>query len=90
MFALGLYDALTPGDLTDGRTIAGTGTITPAGDVGGIGGIADKVIGAERAGASVFLVPEPNMRELQGIDSGDMRLVSVATFDEAVEALRAS
>ena len=87
MFALGLYDALTPGDLTDGRTIAGTGTITPEGDVGGIGGIADKVIGAERAGASVLLVPAANMAELRGVDTGDMRLIPVATFDEAVEAL---
>lgn len=90
MFALGLYDALTRSDLTDGRTIAGTGTITPAGDVGGIGGITDKVIGAERAGASVFLVPEQNMPELDGVDTGDMRLISVATFDDAVEALRGS
>jgi PDZ domain-containing protein len=89
MFSLGLYDALTPGDLTDGRTIAGTGTITPAGEVGGIGGIADKVIGAERAGATVFLVPEPNMPALRDVDTGDMRLISVATFDEAVDALRA-
>jgi PDZ domain-containing protein len=90
MFALGLYDALTPGDLTDGRTIAGTGTITPSGEVGGIGGIADKVIGADRADASVFLVPEQNMPELDDVDTGDMRLIPVATFDEAVEALRAS
>jgi PDZ domain-containing protein len=90
MFALGLYDALTPGDLTEGRTIAGTGTIAPAGEVGGIGGIRDKVIGAERAGARVFLVPEQNMPELEGVDAGDMRLISVATFDEAVEALRAA
>ena len=57
MFSLGLYDTLTPEDLTGGRTIAGTGTIDPEGRVGPIGGIADKVIGAERAGATVFLVP---------------------------------
>lgn len=87
MFSLGLYDALTPGDLTGGRTIAGTGTIATTGEVGGIGSIADKVIGAERAGASVFLVPSENMPELRGVDTGDIRLISVATFDEAVEAL---
>ena len=87
MFALALYDTLTPGDLTGGRTIAGTGTITPKGKVGGIGGIADKVIGAEQAGASVFLVPAENMVEVQGIDAGSMQLISVATFDEAVEKL---
>lgn len=89
MFSLGLYDTLTPGDLTGGRTIAGTGTLTPEGDVGGIGGIADKVIGAERAGATVLLVPRENMAELAGVETGDLQLISVATFDEAVEALEA-
>ena len=87
MFSLGLYDALTPEDLTGGRTIAGTGTIDPGGDVGPIGGIADKVIGAERAGASVFLVPADNMDELADVDTEGMRLIPVATFDDAVEAL---
>ncbi len=89
MFSLGLYDTLTPGDLTGGRTIAGTGTITADGQVGGIGGIVDKVIGAERAGATVFLVPSQNMAELAGVDTGGMELISVATFDDAVEALEA-
>lgn len=87
MFALGLYDALTPGDLTGGRTIAGTGTIDPSGRVGGIGGIVDKVIGAERAGATVLLVPAENMAELRGVDSGDLELIAVSTFDDAVESL---
>jgi len=90
MFSMGLYDALTPGDLTGGRTIAGTGTIDTAGEVGGISGIADKVIGAERAGATVFLVPEANMHELRGVDTGEMQLISVATFEDAVEALEGS
>ncbi len=57
MFALGLYDILTPGDITEGRTIAGTGVIAPDGTVSPIGGITDKVVAAERAGATVFLVP---------------------------------
>lgn len=87
MFSLGLYDTLTPGDLTGGRTIAGTGTLTPQGEVGPIGGIADKVIGAERVGANVFLVPAQNMSELEGVDTGAMQLISVATFDQAVTAL---
>ena len=66
MFALGLYDALTPEDITGGSTIAGTGEIHLDGTVGPIGGIADKVIAAERAGASVMLVPADNMEELRG------------------------
>ena len=89
MFALGLYDALTPGDLTDGRTIAGTGEIFPNGGVGPIGGIRDKVIAAQRVGASVFLVPADNMPELEGVDTGDMRLISVRSFDQALRELEA-
>lgn len=89
MFALGLYDQLTPGDLTQGRTIAGTGTIDTSGAVGPIGGITDKVVAAERVGASVFLVPQGNMKELDGVDTGSMRLIPVATFQDAVDALSA-
>jgi PDZ domain-containing protein len=89
MFALGLYELMTPGDLTDGRTIAGTGTIGLDGSVGPIGGIADKVVAAERAGADVFLVPRDNLPELQGVDTGGMELLPVGTFDDALEALRA-
>ena len=47
----------------------------------------DKVIGAERAGASVFLVPAENRDELRGVDAGEMRLITVDTFQDAVEAL---
>ena len=87
MFALGLYDLLTPGDLTAGHVIAGTGTIDPDGNVGPIGGIKDKVVAAERAGAEIFLVPADNMAELHGVDTGSMRLVSVSTFQDALDAL---
>ena len=90
MWAIGLYELLTPGDLTGGATIAGTGTIDLTGRVGGIGGIVDKVLGAEHAGASLFLVPQPNMVDLQGVDTGSMRVVPVSTFDEAIHVLRAA
>ena len=62
MWSIGLYDLLTPDDLTSGRTIAGTGTIDLDGKVGPIGGIADKVVAARRVGATVFLAPKDNMR----------------------------
>jgi len=88
MWAIGLYELLTPGDLTAGRVIAGTGTIDLDGAVGAIGGIREKVVGAERVGASVFLVPDGNLAELEGIDTGEMRIIGVATFDDALEALR--
>jgi PDZ domain-containing protein len=88
MYALGLYELMTPGNLTGGRAIAGTGTIGLDGTVGPIGGIRDKVVGAEQAGATLFLVPKQNMPELDGVDTGNMRLVSVGSFDEALQALR--
>ncbi len=87
MWALGLYDELTPGDLTDGATIAGTGEIRLDGTIGPIGGITDKVVAAEGAGATVFLVPKDNMKELAGVDTKAMRLIPVATFGEALTAL---
>lgn len=90
MWALGLYDLLTPGDLTDGRTIAGTGTIDLEGNVGPIGGIRDKVVAARDTDADILLVPERNMPEVRGIERGDLRLIPVATFDEAVDALQPS
>jgi PDZ domain-containing protein len=88
MWALGLYELLTPGDLTAGRTIAGTGQIAPDGTVYPIGGIRDKVVAAERAGATLFLAPADNMAELEGVDTGDMQVVSVANLDDALAALR--
>ena len=87
MWALGLYELLTPGDLTAGRTIAGTGEIAPDGTVYPIGGIEDKVVAAERAGATIFLAPADNMPELEGVDTGDMHVISVGSFDDAVTAL---
>jgi Lon-like protease len=88
MWALGLFDLLTPGDMTAGLTIAGTGTIDTRGGVGPIGGIEDKVVAAQRAGATVFLVPADNMKELTGVDTDDMELISVSKFQEALDALQ--
>ncbi len=86
MFSLALYDRLTPDDLTDGRKIAGTGTIFCGGLVGPIGGIEEKVAGAEREGAEIFLAPELNFDAAQ--DAADeIEVVSVANFDDAVEYL---
>ena len=88
MWSLALYDLLTPGDLTGGRRIAGTGTLDLEGKVGPIGGIRDKVIAAEGIGASVFFAPAGNMAELKGVDTGGMAVVSVATFQDALRYLQ--
>jgi Lon-like protease len=88
MWALGLYELLTPGDLTDGRTIAGTGTIDLQGRVGPIGDIADKAVAARRAGADVFLVPRDDFPSLEGVDTGDMEVVPVSTFAQVLRYLQ--
>ena len=87
MFSLGIYDTLTPGSLTDGRVVAGTGTIAPTGKVGPIGGIQQKIAAARDTGAELFLVPSANCREALGADNGDMRLVRTSTMHDAVDAL---
>jgi Lon-like protease len=90
MWALGLYDLMTPGDLTDGRIIAGTGSIDLEGNVWPIGGIRDKVVAARAADADVLLVPEGSLPELRGVSTEGLELVAVSSFEEAVDALSPS
>jgi Lon-like protease len=89
MFSLGIYDTLTPGSLTGGATIAGTGTMDAAGNVGPIGGIQQKIVGARDAGAQLFLVPPDNCAEALGAPNEDMRLVRADTMHDAREAITA-
>jgi PDZ domain-containing protein len=86
MFALGILDAVTEGDLTRGHFVAGTGTIDVEGRVGAIGGAREKVIGAEHDGAAVFLVPRANYEEAQR-GAYRARLVPVERLADAVQAL---
>lgn len=87
MFTLTVYDLVTPGDLTAGRRIAGTGTINLHGEVGPIGGVAQKVAAAERAGAEYFLVPTTNYRDAQHAAT-TIRVIDVGTVAEAIAVLR--
>lgn len=92
MFALGIYDILTPGALTGGTKVAGTGTIDSRGEVGPIGGIQQKLVGARRAGASWFLAPQSNCDEVVGHVPDGLRVVRTSTLHEsrlAVEAIAA-
>ncbi len=87
MFSLAIVDKLSPGALTGGRHIAGTGTIGIDGVVGPIGGIGQKLAGAADAGATVFMVPAANCAEATHADVEDLLLVRVRTLDSAVDAL---
>jgi PDZ domain-containing protein len=87
MFALGIMDKVGDENITQGRFIAGTGTIDPSGKVGPIGGIQLKMIAARRAGATVFLAPESNCAEVRGNVPKGLEVVKVATLHGAVTDL---
>lgn len=87
MHTLAIIDNLTEGELTKGRVIAGTGTIDFEGTVGGIGGIRQKVVAAEAAGADYLLVPEGNYETALTAERETIKLVPVATLDEAISFL---
>lgn len=84
MLAVADVDALTDGDLTAGKVIAGTGTITAEGTVGPIAGIADKVAGARRTGATVFFAPTDQAAAASAAAPAEMAVVPVGTLADAV------
>ncbi len=88
MFALGIYDRLTPGALAGGQRIAGTGTINVDGEVGPIGGIHQKLYGARDGGADYFLAPRRQLRRGRGPRPRRAAVVKISTFDEAVKSVQ--
>ena len=87
MLAVAIIDKLTPQDLVVGRHIAGTGTISPEGDVGEIGGIAKKMISAREDGAELFLAPVSNCDEVVGQIPDGLAVAAVETLDQAMKAI---
>ena len=84
---LGIIDLLTPGELTGGRQIAATGTISFDGSVGTIGEVDQKAIAAERAGVELLMVPSSNLSDALDHVSGAMQVVGVENLQEALDAL---
>jgi PDZ domain-containing protein len=84
MHAIAIIDSLTEGELTRGKVIAGTGTIDLDGNVGNIGGIRQKVVAAEAAGADYILVPAGNYESALTAEYHQIEIVSVGTLDEAI------
>lgn len=87
MFALGIIDKMSPGDLTGGNHFAGTGTIDADGNVGPIGGIRQKLYGARDAGATYFLAPETNCNEVVGHVPDGIRVFSTSTLEQSLTVL---
>jgi len=86
MFALGILDAITDGDLTRGYYVVGTGTIAADGTVGAVGGAAEKAIAAEQDGAQVFLVPKDDYDEARRWVK-NLNIVPIERFEDAIHAL---
>lgn len=90
MLTLAIYNALTPDDITKGRTIVGTGTISLDGTVGAIDGVKYKILGAVKNDAEIFLCPMENYEEALSVKEEfnlDIEIHGVATFNEALEYL---
>jgi len=89
MLALAIYDKLTPGSLTGGQKIAGTGTVSPDGQIGPIGGVKQKMYGAKGAGIKWFLAPSANCEQVVGNIPDGIRVVKVSNLQDSLAAVRA-
>ena len=87
MYALTLIDLLTEQDLVGGNIVAGTGTISPDGRVGPIGGVRQKVVAAQNAGARFVLVPDENYADALTVKRDDVEILAVSSIEQAVDAL---
>jgi len=86
MFVLEILDRLVAENLTHGYRVAGTGTISLTENVGGIGGVKQKVAAAERAGIEYFLVPEENYGDAMQA-ARKIEVVSVRDLEDALNFL---
>jgi PDZ domain-containing protein len=92
MFALGIIDKLTDGQLNGGKHVAGTGTITASGTVGAIGGIRPKMYGARNAGATYFLAPASNCGGNDGVRGhipAGLTVFATSTLKQSIADLKA-
>ncbi|HEY1829698.1 MAG TPA: S16 family serine protease [Acidimicrobiales bacterium] len=86
--ALGIIDKLSGGQLVGHKTIAATGAIEdPQGDIGDVGGVAQKTIAVERAGATVFFVPPQELAAAKSKDTKQLHVYAVSTLAQAIKIL---
>jgi len=86
-FTLGVINTLSGGNLTGGRTVAATGTIHPDGTVGDVGGVAQKTVAVERAGATLFLVPPQEYSTAKAKATSGLTVVAVRSLGDAIAVL---
>ena len=77
---------MTPGELTGGRDVAVTGTISLDGSVGNVGGVAQKAAAARSENVELFIVPDAAV-DMARSSAGSMRVIGVSSLDAALEAL---
>jgi Lon-like protease len=87
MLTLSFIDAASPGDLTGGLRVAGTGTVAPDGTVGAVAGGDLKVEAAVDVGAEVFLAPRNLAAKLAPFAADNLEVIPVDSVEEAVSAL---
>ncbi len=85
---LTLINELSAGSLTGHRVVAATGTINPQGQVGDVGGVAEKTVAVQRAGATVFIVPSVEVATARAAATPGLRVIGVTTLNQALAALR--
>jgi PDZ domain-containing protein len=85
---LGIIDKLSGGHLTGKRIVAATGTIDSQGKVGDVGGVPQKTIAVERAGATIFFVPPQEYKAALSKDTPQLHVYAVSTLDQALAILK--
>ena len=85
-FALAIIAKTADPNLIAGRRIAATGTISQNGNVGEIGGVDQKILGAQKSGVKIFLMPKASCSSLSKHPKG-LTIYAVTTLTEAVHAL---
>jgi PDZ domain-containing protein len=86
---IGVVDALTSGSVTGKETVAATGTIDSSGNVGDVGGVAQKTVAVENAGATIFMVPPEEYKAAMSKDRPGLKIYAVSTLDQALKVLAA-
>lgn len=87
-FTLAILDALSNGNLTGGHRVAATGTIDARGVVGDVGGVQEKTVAVEKAGAQVFFVPQAEYTVAKSVASGNLQVVPVTTLGQVLQVLQ--